>query len=165
MSTTHETEAPAKGWDVYMNDVHVGTLSDEQYQSMRQTVRKDVRIAGQQVLLLGAGTFRIFTAAVDFLLIGIPVIMFWLAVLIGIFFPQSYTEVLQALKAEDPKTIATLILRVAVSIAIPLLLLKALFVVHRLGRAQTAYALAFADQVRKHFKLTATGQLEVHRQL
>lgn len=168
MSTTQATaDHPAeKGWNVYMNDVLVGALSDDQYREMKQVIRKDPKNALKQVLVLGAAGLRYTCATGSHLLRDIPVIVFWVAVLTAIFSPQSYTDVLRAIELEGVSAAAKATLRYAALLAIiPLALRLMISATHWGDDSHNVYAVALTSRIRKHFKLTAIGQLTIERQL
>lgn len=168
MSTTQATSntAAPKGLDVYMNNVHVGTLSDDQYQEMRQAIRKDPKNAVKQVLALGAAVFRFTFSSIGQLLRDIPVIVFWFAVLAAIFSPQSYTDVMRAIEIEGIPAAAKTMLRYATMLALlPLAVRLMISCAHWETGLHNVYAAALTDRIRKHFKLTSIGQLTIERQL
>lgn len=168
MSTTQATTdtAAVKGWDVYMNNVHVGTLSDDQYQAMKQTIRKDPKNALRQALVLGAAVLRFTFSSIGQLLRDIPVIVFWFAVLAAIFSPQSYTDLMRAIEIEGIPAAAKTMLRYATMLALlPLAVRLMISSIHWWDGSHNVYAAALTDRLRKHFKLTAIGQLTIERQL
>lgn len=167
MSTTSESvnTAAAKGWDVYMNDIHVGMLSDEQYQEMKRAGRKDPMNAVRQLLTLGATVLRAVAWAFRCLVRDVPVIVFWAAILLAIFSPQSYTDLPRDIDPESLRAAVKTMLRYGLLLALIPLTLSLAFSMFWLNGPRDVYADALQARIRKHFKLTTIGQLELHRQL
>lgn len=165
MSTTQaiSDHAAQKGWDVHMNDVYVGTLTDEQYLAMKREGRKDPMNAVRQALALGAAVIRVILWAVGRLLRDIPVIVFWVAILLGIFSPQSYTELPRDIDPESLRAAVKSLLHNVLILAVLPLTMGLLFSTLWWSGPRNVYADALQVRIRKHFKLTSVGQLTLHR--
>ncbi|WP_395794710.1 hypothetical protein [Aquimonas sp.] len=101
-------------WDVEINQVKVGQLSDADYALIRYRVFSDERVYIAQSFNL----LRVAVNAIDSLVLAIPIGAFWVAVALLILSPETITSVLAALQHATPSD-----LRHALGTASPVLVL------------------------------------------
>jgi hypothetical protein len=89
-------------WDVELNGVKVGTVSDATYAAIRLQVFDDVRLYVAQLLNCGRVLMRVF----DSMLLSVPLLAFWGLLAVAMFSPESCAEALNQLRAATPASIA-----------------------------------------------------------
>lgn len=90
-------------WNVCVNGVEVGKVSDSQYAALQRMAFCDGRLALAQFFNLG----RMALVVVEKLLIAVPLLVFWAAVALAIFSPESYTETVREFQKADPAAITS----------------------------------------------------------
>lgn len=92
-------------WNIMMNGVQIGTVSDSQYADMQRTALRDGRLAIDQCLNLG----RVAIAFADKMLLIGPILFFW-GTLAGIAFaPEHFVEIMRLLVDGNPVTLGPII--------------------------------------------------------
>ncbi|SFU34120.1 hypothetical protein SAMN05216339_101425 [Nitrosomonas eutropha] len=90
-------------WNVSMNSVEIGKVSDSQYAAMQRMASRDGRIALAQFFNLG----RMALVVVEKLLFAIPFLVFWMVVALAIISPESYTDLVREFQKADPAEITS----------------------------------------------------------
>jgi hypothetical protein len=147
-------------WNVCMNGVKVGKVSDSQYAAMQRMAFRDGRLALTQFLNLG----RIALVIVEKLLVAVPLLVFWAAVALAIFSPESYTDMVR----EFQKAGLTAITSAARSLL--QLALSVMFLVVG-GMAMMGYRFGFKNHyseavnrmLRQHCNTPADGDVQLWR--
>lgn len=89
-------------WDVELNGVNVGKISDSDYAAIRQKVFRDGRLYVAQLLNCGRVLMRVF----DSMLMTVPVLAFWGLLVVAFVSPETCTEALNELRTATPPSIA-----------------------------------------------------------
>lgn len=90
-----DLQAPSSAtYDAYVNDVHVGMLSDANYSAIKRQVLRDPRLYFAQVMNLGWVVIKSF----DTFFLGIPMLAFWGMFALAYFEPESYGMILTTLQ-------------------------------------------------------------------
>jgi hypothetical protein len=90
-------------WDVELNGVKVGRISDSKYAAVRLQVFEDWRLYVAQLLNCG----RVLLRVLDSMLMVAPVLVFWGLLAVAILSPGYCTEVLNELRTVTPAAIAS----------------------------------------------------------
>ncbi|MNX86738.1 hypothetical protein D3C86_1186330 [compost metagenome] len=88
-------------WNIMMNGVQIGTVSDTQYADMQRTALRDGRIAVDQCLNLG----RVAIAFADKMFLIAPLLFFWGTLASITFAPEYFVEIMRLLMDSDPVTL------------------------------------------------------------
>lgn len=88
-------------WEVWINDVKAGVVTDAEYAAIQQLTLHDTRIAMLQLFNIG----RVAIVLLDKIVMMIPITIFWAAIAIAILEPESYTVIVHELQKADPATI------------------------------------------------------------
>jgi len=89
-------------WDVELNGVNVGKISDADYAAIRLQVFGDGRLYVAQLLNCGRVLMRVF----DSMLMTVPVLAFWGLLAVAIVSPETCTEALNELRTATPASVA-----------------------------------------------------------
>jgi len=146
-------------WNVLMNGVNVGTVSDVQYAIMQQRSFRDGRNAIAQVLNLVRTVFCI----IEKLIIAIPLSLFWGVVAFAISSPDSLSSALHDFKA-DPASIITSV-GSFIHIVLTLMFIAVgimFFIGYRFG-FKNYYSAAVGRMLRQHCNTPADGDLTLYR--
>lgn len=101
---TKRMEAVDSGsWEVWMNDVQVGTVTDAEYAAMQRHAARDIRNAVAQLFNIG----RVALVVFDKVLVAVPLFVFWAAIAFAVLTPDSFTETVQAFLSAGPAAIAS----------------------------------------------------------
>lgn len=153
---------PADGhWDVVLNDIKLGVITDAEYATIQQGVFRDSRVAGAQILNL----LHMFAQAVGRLVGLMPFVTFWAIIGLFVVAPDQAFVVLQAAEKADAKSLASGIyagLSILFSFSASMLLL--LTVTTRSLGFRDCYAEGVNREVRRHFNAVATGDVRMVRQ-
>lgn len=85
-------------WDVEINQVKVGAISDSDYALIRHGVFSDVRVYVAQ----GFNLLRVALNSFDYCYRAIPLGLFWIGVALAVFAPETISSVLAALQHATP---------------------------------------------------------------
>lgn len=99
--TDRAASADGVMWNIVLNGVKVGTISDEDYAVIRLKVLTDWRNYIAQLLNLGRVAMRILIS----LFIALPALVFWCAVVVTFFTPDALAYILIELRAATPTQI------------------------------------------------------------
>jgi hypothetical protein len=140
-------------WTVALNNVPVGTLSDVEYATMIQSVRRDPQLAWRDSDRL----IRLLVSRLERLIIGIPIGFFFVLLLTAFFVtPHQYESVVHAID-QRPAALLPLV-RLAVRLVFILVGMFEMvsFLLHANGDP-SAYSDALHRQLRTRFALMADG--------
>lgn len=147
----------AINWDVAVNKVHVGTISDAEYAGLEMSVLADWRVHCAQGRNLATVGMRI----INMLIFAVPIALFWLALGLVLVDPEAAANVAEALRAAPGSEIVAAVDRYAriAMLAFALGVLMLAFVASpRLG-----YRNVFRDElgeaVRRRVRAAAVGRL------
>lgn len=93
----------AIAWDVEINDVKVGTITDSDYAAVRLKVFSDIHNYVAQLGNLGRMAMRVL----DYCYLGIPLGVFWVMVALAVFSPDSFTAIISELQKSGPAAISS----------------------------------------------------------
>lgn len=155
-------EPSSATYDAYVNEVHVGTLSDAEYSKIKRLVLRDPRLYFAQVLNLGWVAFKAF----DTFVLGIPMLAFWGLIALAYFAPESHGEILSTLQ-QGPDAIRGFVNRyMELLIEVWFIALLAQGVVRgRVPGFTNVFALATTRQLRRQLRVAAEGDVILHRQV
>lgn len=97
-------------WDVVIDKVHVGSISDSDYAVIQKSVLSSKQVFIAQALNLLRGLFSLF----NYLYLAVPLALFWMAVVILVFSPESIDALLSLENIKHILPIAGLILALTV---------------------------------------------------
>ncbi|UWI58942.1 hypothetical protein NO430_21910 (plasmid) [Xanthomonas oryzae pv. oryzae] len=83
---TAETKISSSDWNIKINQVNVGSISDADYALIRQTVFTDVRTYISQAL----NVTKFFLNVITYVSIRIPVLWFWFFLGVAVFTPETF---------------------------------------------------------------------------
>lgn len=149
------TDGPT--WDVEVNQVKVGTITDALYAEIRFQEFHDVRNYSAQVTNLFGVVFRFLNAC----LVAIPVGVLWFAVALAVFSPESITALQAASAAEIGQAISN------GARMLPIVMLFSLNVNWLLGLSNFGFVNRFEEavsiSVRKRCGVAAKGSTVLFR--
>jgi len=100
--TRRIASATSQRWDVVLNDVQLGTVTDAEYAAIQLRVFRDGRVAGEQFLNVGHVALRL----IGRLFVLIPFLLFWTALAMYLTAPDSVVSVLLEVQKADAAMIA-----------------------------------------------------------
>jgi hypothetical protein len=89
-------------WDVEMNGVKVGTITDSDYAALRLRVFTDARNYVAQIGNCG----KIVIRAIDYAYLGIPIGAFWIGVMLAVFSPTDFSAIVSWLQKSGTDPVA-----------------------------------------------------------
>ncbi len=156
-----EADAPIT-WDVWINDVQVGTVTDAQYAAMQRHAARDGRNAAAQLFNLG----KMALSVIDKLMIAVPLTCFWTAIAMAAFSPDTFIQIAQELQTTGPTAITAAVrsfMQVGVLVfAILVAMMVAMGL--RLG-FKNCYAVAVNRMLRRHCNTPVEGDVRLSRQV
>jgi hypothetical protein len=157
------TQEKSTEWDVYINNVRMGTVTDAQYAAMQQRAYFDRRNHAAQFMNLVHGLCIILYR----IAIAVPLTVFWLTVASLIYSPEMWVEIIQTLQTADTATLMAnikaahdLVFMIAVLVPLAFGFLVALGV--KFG-FKNVYAHDVGILLRQHFKVPADGEVTLYR--
>lgn len=149
-------------YDAYVNEVHVGTLSDADYSKIKRQVLRDARLYFAQVMNIGWVAIK----ALDTFFLGIPILGFWTLFALAYFDPESYGTIIVALQ-QGPDSIraaANQYMWILVQLWFVSLLIQAAVRGHLPGFTNVFDA-ATARLLRRQLGVAAEGDVVLHQQV
>ena len=143
-------------YDVYVNDVLVGTLSDADYSAIKRQVLRDPRVYIAQILNVG----WIAIKTMDNFFLGVPVLAFWSLLYLAYFEPSLYTGVIAFLQ-QGPVAIHKAVenyFSILASFWIMVLIVQATFSM-RVAGFQNKFSLRYTCLLRQKLKVAAEGDV------
>ena len=105
---------PTKTYDVKMNNIYAGIISDADYAQIQLATINDVRVYLSQLSNVG----RVFLNVLNHLFIAIPVFTFWAILILSVYAPSELVEVIN--KVKSPSDILSIVQHIF-QLLIPLL--------------------------------------------
>ena len=150
--------APAQlQWEVMVNNVRVGTITDAEYATLEQAALTDWRVHWAQ----GRSVVKALVRTGEMLILMVPVALFWLGLAIVFADPEAAIGVVEALRAAPGSEIVTVIDRYARSVMLVFffaLAILALFASPRLG-FRNMYREEVGERVRRRVRTAAVGRM------
>lgn len=148
-------------WDIELNQVKVGTISDAEYAAIRRKCFTDPRLYVAQVM----NALRVSLNAFDYCYRAIPLGLFWVIVALAAFSPDIIVTVLAELHKAGPDVIKGAVANAAS------VLVVVMFVVVAMHWALGVSRFGFIDRfdeaagttLRKHCKAAAEGSIVLVR--
>ena len=147
-------------WDVLMNHVMIGKVSDIEYAAMQLHALHDVRNAVAQVLNLG----RIILILFAIVLVTMPLLFFWGCFVFALFSPESLVATVHELQETDAFVMATMVrsfLEVG-TVAAALIICFLMALGFRFG-FKNHYKASVARMLRLHCNLPVDGDISLGR--
>jgi hypothetical protein len=139
-------------WDVWVNGVKVGTVTDARYAAIQRHVYLDASHAFAQLLNLGHMAWRV----IDKLMLAVPLQLIWITVGLAVFSPQSLT-----LSAAELQQAAKAVFTVVLWLSVITLIIQAALGA-RFG-FKNYYAAAVGRLLRQHCGTPAEGDVHLSR--
>lgn len=148
-------------WDVEVNQVKVGSISDADYAVIRHCVFSDVRVYVAQV----ANLLRVALNSFDYCYRAIPLGIFWIGVALAIFSPETISSVMAALQRATDADMRSAVGTAGSMLAIMMMVSVAFHWV--LGMSRFGFINRFDEAVgtavRKHCGVAAEGSVVLYR--
>lgn len=144
-------------WDVVVNNVRVGALSDAHYAGLEKAVLDDWRLYGAQAFNL----VRVAVRTVEMLIFAVPVTLFWLGLAIAIFDPKDAAAILQGLRTASPAEIVAAVAHWAPTWLVSVTVLMSMFALlasPRLGY-ENKFKAELGEAVRRRLRVAAVGRM------
>ena len=148
-------------WNVEINQVNVGSISDADYALIRHQVFCDWRVYLAQVVNLLSVALNSF----NYCLRAIPLGLFWVGIALAIFSPETISGSLAALQYAAPSDIRHAVGAAGAMLAIIMMVMVGmhwLFGLSRFGFINR-FDEAVGTAVRKHLGVAAKGDVELSR--
>ena len=156
-----EVDAPII-WEVWINDVQVGSVTDAQYAAMQRHAARDGRNAVAQFFNIA----KMALVVADKLLVAVPLMCFWTAIGLAAFSPESFMEIARELQNAGPAAITSAVRSFmqegAMVLAITVMMMVAMG--FRFG-FKNFYATAVNRMLRQHRNTPAEGDVRLSRQV
>lgn len=148
-------------WDVEVNQVKVGTITDAEYAAIRHCVFSDQRVYYAQAM----NVFRVALNAFNYCYQAIPLGVFWVAAVLAIFTPNTLTEMVTAIQQATPSELKQTASMAGNLIALTMLLVVGIhwaFGISRFGFVNR-FGEAVATVVRQKLSVAAEGAMVLTR--
>lgn len=149
-------------WDVYMNKVHVGTISDDRLAALQDTVADNWRNMATQAVNLFGVPLRMF----DLFVSTIPAVTFWLILGWAMIAPDSLVETFSSVRSSPLQQLqhgVSVAIWMLINICLVAFLLRMGFGGQTYG-ARNVYLEALGDLLRQELKVAATGSMTISRE-
>jgi len=146
-------------WEVVINQMRVGSIADCDYAALEKAVHGDWRVYWAQ----GRNLVKVGVRAVEMLLFAVPAFLFWLALALVFFDPESAAVVAEALRAAPGSEIVAAIERYTTGVIIFFVVLMFLFAAiasPRLGY-ENMFRVELGEVLRRRVEAAAQGRLEL----
>jgi hypothetical protein len=144
-------------WDVELNQVKVGTISDAEYAAIRRKCFTDPRLYVAQVM----NALRVILNAFDYFYRAIPLGLFWVIAALAGFSPDTIATVLAELHKAGPDVIQG-VARVLVVLMFMVVAMHWVLGLSRFGFIDS-FDEATGTALRKHCKVAAEGSIVLVR--
>lgn len=144
-------------WDVVVNNVRVGALSDAHYAGLEKAVLDDWRLYWAQ----GVNLVKVVVRSAEMLIFAVPVTLFWLGLAMAIFDPRDAAAVVESLRAASPAEIVSAVAHWAPAGlvgAVYLMSMFALLASPRLGY-ENKFKAELGEAVRRRLHVAAVGRM------
>ncbi|KJJ97324.1 hypothetical protein [Burkholderiaceae bacterium 26] len=147
-------------WEVWINDVKVGTVTDAEYAAIQCLALHDGSSAVAQLLNLG----RVAMVIVSRLFVGLTLGIAWSAIALALLEPEAHIAMIRALSNADPAALThwtrTLVQYGALFMVVQICAMAVMGV--RFG-FRNHYRAAIATMLRQHFNTPADGDIRLVR--
>ena len=92
-------------WDVQVNGITVGTISDSEYAAMKLHAYRERRNVFAQIF----NAWHIFMNVANKLLLAVPVMLFWCLIGLAVYYPETYIIAISDVQKAGPSAIASAI--------------------------------------------------------
>lgn len=158
--TEQDTDA-AITWEVRMNDVIAGQISDRELADIQSNVAGDWRVwFSQLVNVLGVPV-----AIIDKLLVAVPAIAFWVILAFALTDPTTLIQTLTAIRNASPAGIQHAVASALTTLSVlgfMLYMFTWLLQGYTFGLRNVASD-EFGQRLRRRLKISATGELQIAR--
>lgn len=144
-------------WDVVVNNVRVGALSDAHYARLEKAVLDDWRLYLAQAVNL----VKVVVRTAEMLIFAVPVTLFWLGLAMAVFDPTDAAAVVQGLRTASPGEIVAVVAHWAPAgliWAVVLMSMFALLASPRLGY-ENKFQAELGEAVRRRLRVVAVGRM------
>lgn len=148
-------------WDVEVNQVKAGTITDADYATIRLRIIYDVRVYVAQILNL----LRVVLNSFEYCYRAIPIGLFWVGVALAVFSPETISSVLATLQGATPDDIKRAVSMAGSMLALMMILSVGFhwaFGLSRFGFVNR-FDEAIGTAVRKHCAVAADGSIHLSR--
>ncbi len=143
-------------WEIVVNDVPVGTISDGQYAALLRGVLRNWRVAAEQLVY----SLKWATVLAGKMVLISPLVLFWLLALLSIAFPDESMPMVQELLADwQARAWSSATLKNTVGITGMLAFFLAFFTMP--ARSPSRYELGADRELRQRFNTPADGDVQV----
>lgn len=148
-------------WDVEVNEVKVGSISDSTYAQIRHRVFSDERVYVAQ----GLNLLRVAVNFFDYCYRAIPIGLFWIGVALTLFSPETFSSVLATLQGITAESINRAVSTAGSILTLAMILSVALHWMFGLSRFGfiNRFDEAIGTAVRKHCGVAAEGAMVLSR--
>lgn len=146
-------------YDAWLNSVHVGTITEVDYNAIKRRVLHDPRVYVAQTLNAG----KMLSKTLDSFVIGVPMLAFWGMLVLAYADPTVYSGVLTII--QDPEAIR----KAASLFVMPVLVLWSIaysiqfFVLGRIPGFENKFDQQITRLLRMHLKVAAEGGIALGR--
>lgn len=150
-------------WDIFLNNIKVGTVTDSQYAAMQQYAFLDRWNSIAQVLNIG----RILLILLNKLFVTAPVIVFWVIITLALIEPESIAMTIREILKAEPEMVSSFVLSALINIVLfPFMVVMVLVAVYgsQIGQYfgfKNHYKDDIARMLRLHCNMAAEGHLEL----
>ncbi|MDN7445286.1 hypothetical protein QZM64_39645 [Burkholderia cepacia] len=160
-ATRPASDAENVVWDVYMNKVHVGTISDDRLAALQDTVADNWRNMATQAVNLFGVPLRMF----DLFVSTIPAVTFWLILGWAMIAPDSLVETFSSVRSSSLQQLqhgVSVAIWMVINICLVAFVLRMGFGGQTYG-ARNVYLEVLGDLLRQELKVAATGSMTISR--
>lgn len=147
-------------WDVEINQVKVGAITDADYAAIRLRIFSDTRTYYAHAMML----LRVALNSLSYSFLSIPIGLFWIGFAIALVSPESYTDVATAIQhatASEIKQAATSAISL-LTVVILLVFSFSVFDPSRFGYINR-FEEAVDTEIRKHCSVPTEGKIILSR--
>ncbi|MCA7889761.1 hypothetical protein QZM25_28270 [Burkholderia contaminans] len=148
-------------WDVYLNKVHVGTISDDRLAALQDAVADNWRNMATQAINLFGVPLRMF----DLFVSTVPAVAFWLILGWAMIGPDSLAQTFSDIRNSSLQELqhgVSVGLWILVNVCVMAFALRICFGGQTYG-ARNVYLEALSDLLRQELKVAATGSMTISR--
>lgn len=148
-------------WDVEINQVKVGTISDKDYAAIKLSVFKDTFIYINQAFNVCTTVARVIAQ----LLVFVPRFTFWYFAIIAIVSPESIIDQAKAIQGISADDVTKAIDMLVMSVFLPFAVIVGTLVVSGVWRPgfKNCFDAAIATELRQHCKTPTEGSMVLSR--
>jgi len=147
----------ARVWEVLVNDVRVGQLSDDTYARYEKAVHEDWRVYRAQL----ANLAKVVARAAEMLLFAVPISLVWIGLAIVLIDPVAAASVVEALRAAPAAELIGAVERSLSFVTFIFVIVMILFAA--LASPRLGYVNQFTRElnfvVRRHVRVAAEGRM------